>query len=63
VIGHRFFEEEVDSKLVEPSLEGVCSAVIGLLLLTAFQFVRVSSATVWMRCVLLLVLRGYPLHG
>jgi chromate transport protein ChrA len=40
VIGHRFFEKVVDNKLVEPFLEGVSSAVIGLLLLTAFQFVK-----------------------
>lgn len=40
LIGHKVFEAIVDNKLIEPFLEGVSSAVIGLLLLTAFQFVK-----------------------
>lgn len=40
VIGHKFFEALVDNKYIEPFLEGISSAVIGLLLLTAFQFVK-----------------------
>eukprot|EP00598_Pedospumella_elongata_P004021 CAMPEP_0184980308 /NCGR_PEP_ID=MMETSP1098-20130426/10300_1 /TAXON_ID=89044 /ORGANISM="Spumella elongata, Strain CCAP 955/1" /LENGTH=476 /DNA_ID=CAMNT_0027503715 /DNA_START=74 /DNA_END=1504 /DNA_ORIENTATION=- len=40
IIGHEFFEAIVDNKFVEPFLDGVGAAVIGLLTLTAFQFVK-----------------------
>jgi chromate transporter len=40
IIGHKFFEKVVDNELVEPFLDGVGSAVIGLLLFTAFQFLK-----------------------
>lgn len=39
-IGHNFFEHLVDNKYVEPFLDGVSASVIGLLLMTAFQFVK-----------------------
>jgi chromate transporter len=40
MIGHEFFEALVDNKYIEPFLDGVGAAVIGLLALTAFQFVK-----------------------
>lgn len=39
-IGHNYFEYAVDNKFVQPFLDGVASAVIGLLTLTAFQFIQ-----------------------
>lgn len=38
IIGHDFFQAFVDNKLIEPFLDGISAAVIGLLLFTAFQF-------------------------
>lgn len=38
IIGHEIFEALVDNKYVEPFLDGVGAAVIGLLLITAFDF-------------------------
>lgn len=40
IIGHEFFESFVDNEYVEPFLDGVGAAVIGLLLQTSFQFVK-----------------------
>jgi chromate transporter len=40
LIGHKFFEKVVDNKLMEPFLDGVGAAVIGLLLYTSFQFLK-----------------------
>lgn len=40
IIGHQFFESFVDNPFVHPFLDGVASAVIGLLLVTCFQFVK-----------------------
>lgn len=40
VIGHEYFEAVVDNPYIQPFLDGVASSVIGLLLQTAFQFVR-----------------------
>lgn len=40
LIGHKFFEKIVDNKRVEPFLDGVGAAVIGLLLYTSFQFLK-----------------------
>ena len=38
IIGHHIFEKIVDNKVVQPFLDGISSAVIGLLIVTAFQF-------------------------
>eukprot|EP01033_Poteriospumella_lacustris_P001957 gene1957-1420_t len=40
IIGHDFFQAVVDNKYVEPFLDGISAAVIGLLLFTAFQFLN-----------------------
>jgi chromate transporter len=44
IIGHKFFEEFVHNPVIEPFLDGVSSAVIGLLLFTAFQFLLVVKS-------------------
>jgi putative chromate ion transporter len=38
IIGHKFFEAFVNNGIVHPFLDGVSAAVIGLLLVTCFQF-------------------------
>jgi putative chromate ion transporter len=38
IVGHKFFEAFVNNKFVHPFLDGVAAAVIGLLLVTCFQF-------------------------
>jgi len=40
LIGHELFEKIVENDWIEPFLDGVSAAVIGLLLQTALQFVR-----------------------
>jgi chromate transporter len=40
LIGHNLFEAIVDNHYIHPFLDGVGAAVIGLLLFTAFQFLR-----------------------
>jgi chromate transporter len=45
IIGHKYFEYAVDNKFVQPFLDGVASAVIGLVALTAFQFIQSVVAT------------------
>lgn len=40
IIGHEIFQAIVDNKFVEPFLDGISAAVIGLLLFTAFQFLN-----------------------
>ena len=40
IIGHEYFEAAVDNKLVQPFLDGVAAAVIGLLVQTSFQFAQ-----------------------
>mmetsp|Transcript_4783 Transcript_4783/g.4279 ORF Transcript_4783/g.4279 Transcript_4783/m.4279 type:complete len:477 (-) Transcript_4783:41-1471(-) len=40
IIGHEYFEKLVDNSFIQPFLDGVSSAVIGLLLQTAFQFIK-----------------------
>lgn len=45
IIGHEFFEAVVSNDYVHPFLDGVSSAVIGLLILTAFQFVQSTIET------------------
>ena len=40
IIGHNIFESLVNNSFIEPFLDGIASAVIGLLLSTAFQFVK-----------------------
>ena len=40
IIGHEFFEMLVHNVYIESFLDGIASAVIGLLMLTAFQFVK-----------------------
>ena len=45
IIGHKFFEMVVDNRFVLPFLDGVSSAVIGLLTVTAFTFMKASVNT------------------
>jgi chromate transport protein ChrA len=40
IIGHEFFQAVVDNKYVEPYLDGIASAIIGLLAFTCFQFLK-----------------------
>jgi putative chromate ion transporter len=40
LIGHEYFEKMVDNPYLQPFLDGVSSAVIGLLVQTAFQFLH-----------------------
>jgi chromate transport protein ChrA len=40
LLGHEIFEAIVDNRYIEPFLDGVGAAVIGLLILTCFQFVK-----------------------
>jgi putative chromate ion transporter len=40
IIGHEIFQAVVDNKYVEPFLDGIASAVIGLLTFTCFQFLK-----------------------
>eukprot|EP01038_Epipyxis_sp_PR26KG_P009967 gene9967-13407_t len=42
IIGHEVFEAMVENIYIEPFFEGISSAVIGLLLQTAFQFVKAT---------------------
>ena len=42
IIGHRYWEAMVDNKLILPFLDGVSAAVIGLLSVTAFTFMKKS---------------------
>jgi len=42
LIGHGLFEKVVDSKLIAPFLDGVTASVIGIVLVTAFQFARLA---------------------
>ena len=37
-IGHELFEYAIDNEYIQPFLDGISAAVIGLLALTAFQF-------------------------
>jgi chromate transport protein ChrA len=37
IIGHEILQKLVDNELVQPFLDGVAAAVLGLLLQTAFQ--------------------------
>jgi chromate transporter len=41
IIGHEFFESFVHNPMIESFLDGISSAVIGLLMFTAFQFLAV----------------------
>jgi chromate transport protein ChrA len=40
ILGHELLQTIVDNSIVEPFLDGVASAVIGLLLDTAFKFLK-----------------------
>ncbi len=45
IIGHPVFERLVDNKFIQPFLDGIGAAVIGLLLFTAFQFLKKTVDT------------------
>lgn len=40
ILGHELLQSMVENSVIEPFLDGVAAAVIGLLLQTAFQFLK-----------------------
>jgi len=45
LIGHNFFEKVVDSAIVAPFLDGITASVIGIVLVTAFEFAKATLRT------------------
>lgn len=58
IIGHEFFEKIVEDKMVEPFLDGVGTGVIGLLLMTCFQFLRAAVIAPVDACIFYLALQA-----